>query len=432
MQKGFIKFYLKNNWSKRTIVAFAFMISLASFGMAEPVAEWERYLGGSHIDIARSIQQTSDGGYVVAGSSWSDDGDVFENHGGGDFWVAKLEKDGMLKWQNSLGGSGRDEATSIQQTKDGGYIIVGYTNSRDGDVSRNRGNLDCWIVKLKPDGEIEWQRPFGGSGDDAAYSVQQTSDGGYIIAGYSESYNGDVSENHGNWDALVVKLKEDGKVEWEKSLGGTRHDIARSVRQIDGGYIIAGSSNSDDGDVSGNHGKWDFWVARLKKDGTVEWQNSLGGSGDDIAFSVQQTSDGGYVIAGYTESEDGDVSQNHGRWDTWIVKLKKDGKLDWQKSVGGPGHDKVNSVLQTEDGGYIAAGCAPKRDGGDTDFWIVKLKTDGTVDWEKSMGGSHFDKASSVQQTKDGGYVIAGSVESERLPGHHGRSDFWIVKLKAE
>jgi uncharacterized delta-60 repeat protein len=416
------------------LFVFGFLV-LSDFPVlaAEPAVEWEKLLGGVHIDVASSIQQTNDGGYIVAGSSWSDDGDVSENHGDGDFWVVKLKKNGMIEWRKALGGSGRDEATSVQQTRDGGYIVAGYSNSRDGDVSRNRGKLDCWIVKLKPDSAIEWQRPFGGSGDDAACSVQQTDDGGYIVAGYSESYNGDVSENHGDWDALVVKLKEDGKTEWEKSLGGSGRDIARSVRQTsDGGYIIAGSSNSNDEDVSGNHGKWDFWVVKLKNGGAIEWQNSLGGSEDDVAFSVQQTNDGGYIVAGHTGSEDGDVSGNHGRWDFWIVKLKKDGTTDWQRSVGGPGHDRAYSVWQTKDGGYIVAGAAPKRDGGDTDFWIVKLKTDGTADWEKSMGGSHFDKACSVQQTKDGGYIIVGSTESEELPGHHGKSDFWIVRLTAE
>jgi hypothetical protein len=151
-----------------------------------------------------------------------------------------------------------------------------------------------------------------------------------------------------------------------------------------------------------------------------------------VAYSVRQASDGNYIVAGYTESEDGDVSSPRSQWDAWILKLKKDGSLDWQKTVGGPGHDKAHSVQQTKDGGYIVVGSSPKRYGGDTDFWAVKLKADGIEDWQKSLGGAQFDKAYSIQQTRDGGYCLTGSSESEELPGHHGKSDYWVVKLETE
>jgi PKD repeat protein len=171
---------------------------------------WQRCLGGSDGDRASSIQQTSDGGYIVAGSTLSDDGDVSGNHGDRDAWVVKLDADGKVLWQRCLGGSNLDSASSIQQTSDGGYIVAGETSSDDGDVSGNHGDRDAWLVKLDADGKIAWQRCLGGSIEDGARSVQQTVDGGYILAGYTESIDGDVSGNHGDRDALVVKLDDGG------------------------------------------------------------------------------------------------------------------------------------------------------------------------------------------------------------------------------
>jgi hypothetical protein len=201
---------------KRTIVGLGVVLLWDSSCRAEPSVLWDKTLGGSGIDYASAVQQTNGGGYIVAGSSWSNDGNVSGNHGDSDFWIVKLNKEGMIEWQKSLGGSGRDEATAVCSIKDGGCVVAGFTNSRDADVPRNRGKLDMWIVKLSSEGAIEWQRPFGGSGNDVAYSVQETNDGGCIIAGYSESYNGGVEDNHGKWDFLVLKLKGNGKVEWQR------------------------------------------------------------------------------------------------------------------------------------------------------------------------------------------------------------------------
>src|SRR5690606_15934938 len=156
-------------------------------------------------DIAYSIQQTFDGGYILAGESNSTDWDVTGNHGGFDYWVVKISDQGSIQWQNSLGGSGNDRANSIIQTTDGGYIVTGYSNSTDGDVSGNHGGVDFWVVKLNNQGVIEWQKSLGGSNSDAAYNIQQTEDGGYVVAGLSSSNDGDVSENQAGEDFWVVK-----------------------------------------------------------------------------------------------------------------------------------------------------------------------------------------------------------------------------------
>ena len=296
---------------------------------------WQKSLGGSRFDNPSSIQQTTDGGYIIAGESSSNDGDVTGNHGSSDFWIVKLTSTGELDWQKSFGSSSADYANSIQQTTDGGYIIAGSSASNDGDVSGNHGSSDYWIVKLTSTGQLDWQKSLGGSSNDWAYSIQQTSEGGYIIAGTSISDDGDITLNNGWFDCWIVKLTSSGQLDWQKSFGGTGGDYAYSVQQTtDEGYIIAGSSYSNDGDVSGNHGDLDYWVVKLTSSGDLDWQKSLGGSSFDEALSMQQTTDEGYIIAGTSVSDDGDVTGNHGNRDYWIVKLTSSGDIDWQKSLG--------------------------------------------------------------------------------------------------
>jgi hypothetical protein len=424
MVKNFIGFCF--NLSVNTVFLLGTVLLLTSRAWAAaPSVEWDAAFGGSEDDRANSIQQTRDRGYIVAGSSWSSDGDVTKNHGKDDVWVVKLSESGTLVWQKSFGGSDRETAYSIQETIDGGYIIAGSSSSNDGDVSENHGDSDFWIVKLKEDGTLDWQKSLGGSGIDYAMSIQQTKGGGYILAGASKSNDGDVSGNHGDSDMWLVKLKEDGVLEWEKSLGGSNYDRASCIQQTrDGGYIAVGVSASDDGDASENHGRWDYWAIKLKEDGAIDWQKSLGGSNSDNASSVCQTRDGGYIVTGETTSEDGDVS-NRG---TWIVKLHENGMLDWQKSMGGSDIGNVTPICATKDGRYVAVG----HNHGD--YRLIKLQEDGTIDWEKRLGGSQLERARSIQQTRDGGYVVAGYSESEDgdVSRNQGRADLWIVKLEAE
>jgi hypothetical protein len=346
-----------------------------------------------------------------------------------------------IDWQKLLGGSGNDVAPFIQQTTDGGYIIAGRSDSDDGDVSGNHGLADYWIVKLTSTGEIDWQKSLGGSGDDWAYSIQQTTDGGYIVAGWSWSNDGDISGNHGGVDYWIVKLTSTGDIDWDKSLGGSGADFAFFIQQTtDGGYIITGWSTSNDGDATVNHGGEDYWIVKLTSTGEIDWQKSLGGSGDDGASCIQQTNDGGYIVAGYSNSNDGNVSGNHGGIDYWIVKLTSSGDIDWQKSLGSSGEENRWAhipIQQTTDGGYVMAGSSDTDDGdvseirGGYDYWIVKLTTTGDIDWQKSLGGccGGWDNANSIQQTADGSYIIAGNSTSLDLEGHHGESDFWIVKF---
>lgn len=356
-----------------------------------------------------------------------------------------------INWEKNFGGSGDDYANSIQKTTDGGYIVVGRTSSSaSGNVTGvNNGSADFWVVKLTSSGNISWEKILGGRGADEAFAVQQTTDGGYIIAGSTgSSASGNVTGvNNGADDFWIVKLTSLGAISWEKNFGGGGSDIPRSIQQTtDGGYIIAGVTGSTNikGDITGNNGGFDAWIIKLNSSGVISWQKNLGGSGHDSFFSIQQTTDDGYIAAGITASSNtGDVTgTTKGGDDFWIVKLTSNGTISWQKNLGGNGSDVANSIRQTLDGGYIVAGYTKSSNNGDVtginkgsdDFWIVKLTPNGTISWQNNFGGNREDQASSIQQTSDGGYIVVGSTLSSGTGDvtgtyHSNNFDVWIVKL---
>jgi len=400
--------------------------------------EWEHNYGGSLRDWARSIRQTDDGGYIVAGYSESIDGDVTANNGSWDFWILKLDELGELEWEKSYGGSDTDQASEIWQTTDGGYIVAGASTSSNGDVSGNNGGEDVWIIKLNATGDIEWDRNFGGSDNDRAETVQQTTDGGYIVAGYSDSQSGDVANNYGNFDYWMLKLDATGNLVWEKNYGGTGADFAYSVTETtDGGFALAGSSFSVDTDVSSNNGLYDYWIVKTDANGNIEWESNLGGEAEERAYHIAPASDGGYIIGGYTFSVGIDVGNNNGGTDYWIVKIDANGNFQWENTFGGAATETAFGLQEAFDGGYILAGYALSSDGdvsdnyGNEDYWLVKLSVDGFLEWEKNFGGTDRDRAYALRQANDGGYIMVGYSESDDLDvgGNNGGRDYWVVKL---
>lgn len=425
-----------SHFAKLTL--FLFLGLSANSVQAQIAIDWQKCLGGTGDDRAKSIAQTSDKGFIVAGYTFSGNGDVSGYHDHGDFWVVKLASNGNIQWQQCLGGSSTEKAYSVLETTDSCFIIAGVTTSNDGDITGNHGSNDFWLVKLDNSGNLIWQKCFGGTNIDDAYSVQQTADGGYVVVGNSNSNNGDVTGNHNSIDYWIVKLDGGGNIQWQKSLGGTNSDLAYHVQQTsDGGYIVAGFTGSNDGDVSGNHGSNDAWIVKLDIVGNIQWQKCFGGTNQDYAQSIEQTTDGGYVLAGSTHSIDGDVSGNHGVSDYWIIRLDNFGNIRWQQCLGGTSIDNAFSVEQTADGGFVVAGHTNSNDGnvtgnnGSPDFWIVKLDVMGSIMWQKSLGGSNVEAAYSIHQAIDGGYIVAGTTFSNDgdVSGNHGSYDFWVVKL---
>lgn len=414
------------------------LIFTTSFIIAQPGIEWQKSFGGSFGDEAYAVEQTSDGGYIIVGLSKSSDGNVTSNQGDSDYWVLKLNSTGVIDWQKSYGGTDVDIPRSIQQTLDGGYIVAGYSKSNDGDVSGNHGLNDYWVLKLSSTGDIIWQKTYGGTADDFAYVVKQTTEGGYIVAGYSKSTDGDVSGNHGESDYWVVKLTSTGVISWQNSFGGSDHDIPESIQQTtDGGYILAGYSKSNDGDITNNQGNYDYWILKITDTGSLDWQKSFGGTSFDYGTAIKQTTDGGYIVAGLTLSNDGDVTGNHGNADYWVLKLTNTGAITWQKAYGGSELDYAYAINQTADGDYIVAGFSYSNNydvsgnHGLTDYWVLKISNIGVLKWQKSMGGTGEDYSFAMNLTSDGGCIVTGYSFSNNgdVSGNHGESDFWVVKL---
>ncbi len=426
---------------KKSILFFVFCFTLFnSFGQTPAAIQWQSCLGGTNSENGQDIQQTIDGGYIAIGSTNSNDGNVTGHHGGSDVWVVKQDASGVLEWQKCLGGIGDDGGSSIQQTIDGGYVLLGSTGSNDGDVSGNHGGFrDVWVVKLDASGVLEWQKCLGGMGDDFGSSIQQTIDGGYVLLGSTGSNDGDVSGNHGGfYDVWVVKLDATGVLDWQKCLGGTDGELGYSIQQTTlGECILVGYTYSNNGDVFGYHGNGDVWVVKLDASGILQWQKCLGGTDVERGFSIQKTIDGGSILAGYTSSYDGDVSGYHGGYDTWVVKLDATGALEWQKCLGGMGDEFGNSIKQTVDAGYILVGKTSSYDGdvsgnhGQDDAWVVKLDSYGVIQGQKCIGGLWHENGNSIQPTFDGGYILLGnaSFNNGDVSGNHGQDDAWVVKL---
>jgi len=429
-------------YTKRAIFVLIqlFAMDIAMHAQA-PAVEWQKCFGGGQSDNAQSIEHTNDGGYIIAGSAASTDGDLSGSHGLEDFWVIKTNASGTIQWQKSIGGGLVDRASVVHQTLDGGYIVAGSTYSHDGQVTANHDGMDYWVVKLDAAGNILWQKTYGGSANDFLYALQITNDGGYIAAGSTGSSDGDLNGNNGARDYWIVKLNPSGTIQWQKNYGGSSDDEAYTVQPTtDGGYIVAGYTLSNDGDVTSNHGQKDYWIIKLTNSGNLQWQKCFGSSADDQVSALQQTADGGFVASGYSGGADGDVTANHGNNDYWIVKLNAGGNLQWQKSFGGSSNDQAYAIQSTPDGGFIAAGFAQSDDGDVTchvqgeDYWVVKMSSTGNLDWQKDIGGNATDAAYSIESSPDGGFLLAGFTSSPEINGYHPdegsvTGDYWIIKL---
>ena len=394
-------------------VFWAFLETGVAF--SQPSIQWQRSFGGSDSDEPTTVLQTTDGGYVVAGYSRSIDGDIFGSHGYMDAWVIKISPGGDVEWKKAYGGTDLDWIYSLKQTSDGGYVMAGQSSSNNWDVSGNQGLGDFWVVKLGETGNIQWQRSLGGSKVDFGRSIDITPDGGYIVAGYTESTDGDVSEAFGGWDYWVVKLDEGGVIQWQRSYGGSGNDLCRSISAtMDGGYIVGGESRSENGDIANPKGGKDYWVLKLNFEGKILWEKSLGGTSSDVGVDILEAREGGYVAFGHAHSINGDISNPRGMFDYWVVRLDEEGEIVWEKSLGGSENEYTGDITQTQDSGFVLLGLTQSTNGdvvgndGAADMWLVKITGDGDLEWQKALGGSKTDYGQAIQQTTDGGYIAAG------------------------
>jgi len=363
-----------------------------------------------------------------------------------------LQAQPVLSWQKSYGGSGHEYAWKTIPTSDGGYAFVGFSESTNGDLSGHHGtsaNNDLWVCKTNAAGTIQWSKLFGGSEDDEGHDIIQTADSGFMVAGWTDSFDGDVTGHHGTYgsDMWVLKITSAGALSWAECYGGTDDDAAAAMVRTPGGdFYVAGSTYSDDGDVSGNHGSSeDFWVIKISSSGTLLYQKCIGGTDYDEGINMALTADNGCVVCGRTSSSDGDAIGYHSGSDMLIAKLSASLSLEWSKCFGGSETEECNAIVQLGDGSYAALGYTSTQNNGDVsghhgsqgsdDFWLVKISALGLFTSAACYGGSGDDQANGLALANDGGFFMCGLTNSTDgdVSGFHSSGffdpDVWVAKI---
>lgn len=378
---------------------FVLLFCTRSLNAQSPDTAWTKTFGGIDYDLGYSVQQTTDGGYIVAGYT--------ESYGAGDYdvYLIKTNSSGDTLWTRTFGGTNDDLCFSVQQTTDGGYIVTGHTDSF------GAGKNDVYLIKTNSSGDTLWTRTFGGTEYDCSYFVRQTNDGGYIVTGFTLSYGA------GGADVYLIKTDSGGDTLWTKIIGGYEWEYGFSVQQTaDEGYIVTGFTDSY------GAGADDVYLIKTNSSGDILWTRTFGGTDYDVGYFVHQTTDGGYIVSGSTES------YGAGGENVYLIKTDSSGYTLWSRTFGGNQNDCGYSVQQTADGGYIVAGHTESYGAGGSDVYLIKTDSSGDTLWTKTIGGTQNDPGEFIQQTTDGGYIIAGCTVSYGA----GYSDIYLIKLEPE
>jgi len=404
---------------------------------------WNKFLGGSGFDNAYSIALNPvEGSVYIGGTVRSNDGLVKKAHGTeADFWIVKLNYKGEMIWSKALGGSGVDEARDIRLTQDGGCILIGTTNSTDGDVKDNHGKMDIWVVRMSKSGEVLWTKCLGGTGNDKGNSILPVADGGFLVIGESGSKNGDMTMSFGGLDAWVCKLDAQGELIWQRSYGGSRSDVGMAALELDDrSVVVLCASDSWDFDIEKNNGNKDLWLIRIEDLGRKLWSQNYGGEDNEEAHAIIQAADGGFIIAGTTFSEGGDIKENRGNGDLLLVKTDFEGKLEWTRTYGGTEPEGANQIFRTRDQNYIVVGTTQSKNGmikhnhGSYDGWVLKLNPQGNIIWQNTFGGKTQDMLYGGCETAQGDYICVGyseSTDGDNTPqGFNGGGDWWVISLR--
>jgi hypothetical protein len=438
----------------KNLLSTILTLVIAVGACAQPIIKQQRTIGGSRDDLFTTMCLTRDGGFIEGGYSISGlSGEKTEDFKGGyDYWIVKLDKRGSIQWDKTIGGSQNDYLQVVLQSNDGGYLLGGYSWSpKFGDKSQDsRGAEDFWVVKLDSAGNKQWDKTIGGSLGDELTAMQQTSDGGYILGGFSSSSKSGekTQDGKGLLDFWIVKIDAIGNIQWDKTIGGSDYDqLSRIQQTTDGGYILGGFSKSNISfDKTGNNrggNTNDYWLVKTDASGNIQWDKTIGGKKDDVLTAMQQTVDGGYIIGGWSASNiSGEKTQaSRGGNDYWVVKTDASGNIQWDKTIGGNAGDNLNAMQQTGDGGYILAGFSGSENSGEKtegsrgnyDYWVVKTNSTGTIEWDKTIGGSIEDFLVSIMEVKKNQYLLGGysqsGISGEKTENSRGLNDYWTVLL---
>lgn len=442
-----------------------FFITTAFAVRAQPGIEQDFSFRNSWQDAISAptcLVQTPDGGYITGGNSGANAGldKSAASIGGNDFWIIKFGVDGKKQWDKTIGGTDYESLASILVTSDGGYLLGGSSGSNAGGdksendrgADRNTNKGDYWIVKLDANGLKQWDKTFGGSSPDGLTSMLQTADGGFLIGGNSaSSRSGDKSlRSKGGSDFWMVKVAADGTKQWDKTIGSPYDDYLSTIlTTADGGFLLSGTSGPGVGAdrTAAVRGSNDYWIVKIAADGTRQWDNAYGGSGNDKLAAVLPTPDGGYLLGGSsTSNASGEKSENcfstKGLADFWIMKVTANGTMQWENTIGSKSNEELKKLLNAPDGGYVLAGISNSDPGGDMqspvhgdyDIWLVKTSANGIKLWDKAIGSSKYDNLGSITPTHEGGFMI-GAGAGTAFDGDNTaeiKGAWWLVKFLPE
>jgi len=416
---------------------FFFILFFTNISLAQPDTDWSVNYGGNLSDHAQSVTATSDDGCIIAGHSYSTNGDIQNAKGEGDVFITKLNRDGVKEWSKNLGGGSFDTAKEILQTADGGYILVGNSSSANSDIQDNCLKQDIFIIKLNSNGNLVWKTAIAGLGVDYAQAAVLNTDGSITLCGYTFSDFANDNEK-GSPDGLIAKISSSGALVWISTKGGSRADYLNDIQLTDdGGYILAGTSNSVDGELALNKGLFDAWILKTNAIGTTSWSKTFGGTQYDGANAIANADGDGYVMAGYSSSANGDPIVNKGGKDVWILKVSLNGNKTWSKTYGGSYGDEANDILNIETG-FLVAITSDSDDGdkgtsrGAVDGWLIQITDTSNLDSFEVYGGTQNDAINSLAASNNGGFFLAGYSTSTNgdLNNNKGKEDAWVVRLQ--
>ena len=391
-----------------------------------PPRLWTSYVGGSADDYAAQATELTGKRTLVVGQSFSSDYQVPGNYGLSDGLIYLLDSTGRPIWIRNLGGPGNDLFREAYPTPTHNIIAVGSAGQIGNNITANKGGTDAWVVQLDTLGNVMWSNTYGSSGNEVANSLVVLPTGEMIIAGVANGNNGDITNAKGGQDYWVCKLSASGSLLWQKTYGGSTNDVATKIVVTQGGYYVAGYSNSTNGQVTAPKGENDYWVIKIDGDGDLIWQKSLGGSAQDYGRGISATPDGGSVVVGQSNSANGDLTNPKGNNDFWIVRLAENGNILWQKNYGGSNDDRAFSIAAASANNYLVAGFSNSGDGDVYDssnsgnlqqqYWMFLMDPQANLLWQKTWGGDFDDRASSIAATTDNGALIAGYSNSYGPP----------------
>ncbi len=344
---------------------------------------WSRTFGGPVWDYATAIQETQDGGYILAGSTNS------FGTGDQDILLVRMDAQGDVIWSSTFGGPAYERAEGVLIGPEGDIIVFGTTDSY------GAGSGDLYLVKADVNGEEIWSRTYGGTEDEMAGSVERTRDGGFILVGTTRSFGS------GKKDIYVVRINSSGDQIWDNHYGGEAHDVAYGIKETtDGGYVVVGATEGTDS------GTWDVCLIRIDAQGETLWHRTWDDGGYEVGYSVIEAADLGFFVSGYKDPFGSD------KWDVLLIGTDEDGRLIWSATYGGVGNDRADAMQQTEDGGLIIAGATDGSGSGDWDMYLLRTDAEGNELWGRTYGGGDTESAECVIQTRDEGFLMAGGTYS--------------------